>query len=258
MWLQFSSYWASKIGVAICICLFPTFLFHLRQTPTPTHWPESSVWHLLSKKTDPTELLSQVRDRTGSQRTEETPPSPAGSWWQVTDAPQDTEPTRTENSQGQTQDGPWWPRTGLGQTSCPVPCSCETCPFLPLHPPMLFPPQSTLITPFSALYPSSKHPTELLESQQLSQTPNKTCILLQDPQLSFSSVTKSWLTVFKDTPERFFLWPITKVSRVLAFVTVTDSSCYSLCICVQFIILDVFCFCLLRWIAINYIFFQSA
>lgn len=38
---------------------------------------------------------------------EETPPSPAGSWWQVTDAQQDTEPTRTENSQGQTQDGPW-------------------------------------------------------------------------------------------------------------------------------------------------------
>lgn len=39
MWLQFSSYWASKIGVAICICLFRTFLFHLRQTPIPPHWP---------------------------------------------------------------------------------------------------------------------------------------------------------------------------------------------------------------------------
>lgn len=64
---------------------------------------------------------------------------------------------------------------GLGQTSCPVACSRETCPLFPLHPPMLFPPQSTLITPFPAFYPSAEHPTEILAAQQLSQIPNKTC-----------------------------------------------------------------------------------
>lgn len=160
-------------------------------------------------------------------------------------------------------------RTGCGdhvqslarQARCPVACLHETCLLFPLHFPCLLLPNLPWLLPFLPFIIPLNIPQKFWSPSSPPKYPVKplSSYKTHSNLLFFSSVTKLWLTLFKDTPERFLLWPITNVLRVLAFVTVPDSSCYCLCICVlKFIILAGFCLCLLCWIAANYVFFQSA
>lgn len=120
-----------------------------------------------------------------------------------------------------------WPAQGTAA------CLHETCPPRPLHIFMLFAPQSTMTTPLPAFYPSSKHPREVhrvpAAFSTTPQNPSRSVrsIAICSPPHQLQSLVDSqgytWEVLLRST---------TSVWRVLAFVTVTDSSRYCLCICV--------------------------